>query len=388
MTMPSRDKLRLLHVIHMLDPVGGGAVSAARSVCAALADRGHEVLLYATEAASWRDEDSPSYQMRVFPMEFAPMAVSFRFVRALNALKNIDLVHIHQLYRFPQAAAAHFCRRRDIPYCIQPHGSLEPMLFHKRERRRTKRLYEALIENRNLQHADGLIYTADGERDAVDFLKLAPPAFIVPNGLHLSTFDHTATGFRARHGLEGKELIAWMGRLVPVKGLDVLLKAFAEVARQRPQSVLALIGPDPENYGATLRQLIVKLGIAPDRIIFTGMLQGREKFAALNEADLYVMPSYTENFALAAAEAMAMGRPVVVSSGVKIAPAIAQAGAGLVVKPDAGELYTAICRVLDDAPLRQDMGKAARVLASRYDWPAVVGQLEDVYRTMIGAHKR
>jgi glycosyltransferase involved in cell wall biosynthesis len=160
------------------------------------------------------------------------------------------------------------------------------------------------------------------------------------------------------------------------------------VARQRPQSVLALIGPDPENYGATLRQLIVKLGIAPDRIIFTGMLQGREKFAALNEADLYVMPSYTENFALAAAEAMAMGRPVVVSSGVKIAPAIAQAGAGLVVKPDAGELYTAICRVLDDAPLRQDMGKAARVLASRYDWPAVVGQLEDVYRTMIGAHKR
>ena len=136
---------------------------------------------------------------------------------------------------------------------------------------------EILIEKRNLQHAAGLIYTAEGERDAVNFLHLAPPAFIVPNGLNLSDFDPAATGFRARYRLEGKELIAWMGRLVPVKGLDILLKAFADVARQRPQAVLALIGPDPENYGATLRQLIGELGIAPERIILTGMLQGAEK---------------------------------------------------------------------------------------------------------------
>lgn len=385
---PSGDKLRLLHVIHMLDPAAGGGISAARSMCAALAERGHDVTLYATEARGWREEQDSPYKIRAFPMEFAPLAVSFGFVRALEALKNIDMVHIHQLYRFPQSAAAHYCRRHGIPYCIQPHGALEPMLFHKRERRTMKRLYELLIENRNLRHAAGLIYTAQGERDAVDFLHLAPPAFIVPNGLHLSAFDVSAHGFRAHHGLEGKELVTWMGRLVPVKGLDILLRAFAGVAQRRPQAVLVLIGPDTENYGGVLRRMMGALGIASDRVLFTGMLQGHEKLAALNEADLFVMPSYTENFALAAAEAMAMGRPVIVSSGVKIAADIARAGAGRVVAPDADQLRTAIISLLDDLPARRTMGEAAHQLAAGYGWPAVVGRLEAAYRTMIAGGAR
>ena len=386
--MPSRDRLRLLHVIHMLNPVAGGAVSAVRSMCAALADRGHEVELYATEEKGWPEEQNTSYRTRVFAMEFAPLAISSRFVSALERLKTVDLVHIHQLYRFPQAAAAYFCRRHRIPYCIQPHGSLAPELFHKPERRATKRLYEMLVENRNLRHAAGIVYTAEGERDAVDFLHLAPPAFVVPNGLHLADFDTSASGFRARHGLEGKELIAWMGRLVRVKGLDILLKAFAPIARQRPQTVLVLIGPDSENYSATLRQLIARLGIPPGQVLFTGMLHGKEKLAALGEADLFVMPSYTENFALAAVEAMAMSRPVIVSSGVKIAPAIAQADAGLVEAPDACELAAAMTSLMGDAARRQRMGEAARLLASHYDWQVVVAQLESAYRAMIGGASR
>jgi glycosyltransferase involved in cell wall biosynthesis len=387
-SMPSRDQLRLLHVIHMLNPIAGGAVSAARSMCAALAARGHDVVLYATEVKGWQEEQGNSYRTRVFTMEFSPLAVSAGFVRALDLLKNIDLVHIHQLYRFPQSAAAHFCRRHSIPYCIQPHGSLAPELFHKRERRITKRIYEMLIENRNLHHAAGLVYTAEGERDEVDFLHLAPPAFIVPNGLRLAEFDGSASGFRAEHGLAGKELIAWMGRLVPVKGLDILLKAFAPIARQRPHAVLALIGPDPENYGVVLRQMIDELGIAAGQIIFTGMLRDREKLAALAEADLFVMPSYTENFALATVEAMAMGRPVIVSKGVKIAPAIARAGAGLVVAPNADELGAAMTDLLGNEAARRRMGSAARILAASYDWRSVVVKLEDAYRAMITGSAR
>lgn len=381
-------RLRLLHVIHTLDSAAGGAVMAARSMCAALAERGHDVKLYAAAARGQPELDDSSYDVRTFPTEFAPLGVSFGLARALKELKNIDLVHIHQLYRFPQAAAAHFCRRHDIPYCIQPHGSLEPMLFHKRERRTAKRLYELLIENRNLRRADGLIYTAEGERDAVDFLRLAPPTFVVPNGLHLSAFDPNVSGFRAHHALERKELIAWMGRLVPVKGLDVLLKAFAGVARKRPQALLVLIGPDTENYGATLRRLIVDLEIPADRVLFIGMLQGAQKRAALAAADLFVMPSYTENFALAAVEAMAMGRPVIVSRGVKIAPDIEKAGAGSVVAPEPDELRGAMERLLDDTAARRAMGNAARAFAMRYGWPAVVGQLEDAYQVMIGAHHK
>ncbi len=381
----SGDKLRLLHVIHMLDPAAGGAVSAVRSMCAALAQRGHDVTLYATDTKASPHEERGLYRTRAFSMEFAPLAFSLGFAQALGPLKDVDLVHIHQLYRFPQSWAAYFCRRHGIPYCIQPHGSLEPVLYHKRERRAAKRLYERLIENRNLNHAAGLIYTAEGERDAVNFLHLTPPAFIVPVGLDLSAFspDKVASGFRARHGLEGKELIAWMGRLVPVKGLDILIRAFAAVALQRPQAVLMLIGPDTENYAAALRQLIADLAIPPGRIVFTGMLQGGEKLAALSDADLFVMSSHAENFGLAAVEAMAMGAPVIVSTGVKIAADIVEASAGKVVALEAVDLAAAMHDLLADGAARQRMGMAARDLARGYDWSEVAPRLEEAYAAMI-----
>ena len=377
------DRLRLLHVIHTLDPAGGGAVSAARSMCAALAKRGHDVTLCATGPAAF--EEQGSYLTRVFPMEFSPLAVSLGLLRALRDMQDVDLVHIHMLYRFPQSAAASFCRRKAVPYCVQPHGALEPILYHKRERRMLKRLYESLVEGRNLRHAAGIIYTAEGEKQAVDFLHLSAPAFIVPLGLDLSALDHAASGFRARHDLKDRELVVWMGRLVPVKGLDVLIRAFATLARQRPKAVLTLIGPDTANLVGELRQSMARLGLDPQRVIFTGLLEGSDKLAALKEADIFVLPSYTENFALAAVEAMAMGRPVIVSSGVKIAPDIARAGAGLVVAPQADALEAAMADMLDDPQKRLRMGKAALAFAQGYDWPMVIKRLEDSYRTMIAA---
>jgi glycosyltransferase involved in cell wall biosynthesis len=352
-------------------------------MCTALAVQGHDVTLYATGTS--REEQPGIYRTRIFPMEFPPLAISTEFARALREIEDVDLVHIHMLYRFPQAAAAAFCRKYSIPYTIQPHGSLEPMLFHKRERRLFKRLYEALVENRNLDRAAGVIYTAQGEADAARFLHLRPPEFIVPLGMDLALFDQSATGFRDRYRLMGKELVVWMGRLVSVKGLDVLITAFAALARQRPNVVLALIGPDNKGYTAALRRLMAHIGLMPERVIFTGPLQGYEKLAALKEADVFVLPSYTENFALAAVEAMAMGTPVIVSKGLKTAIGIAAAGAGLVVSPEVGPLQEAIATILDDGELRARMGFAARRFAEGLDWSVVVGKLEDAYRMMINA---
>ena len=373
--------LKLLHVIHTLDPAGGGAVNAARSMCAALAARGHEVSLYATGPQAV--DQQGAYRTRIFPMEFGPMAVSAGLMRALRETAELDLVHIHMLYRFPQSAAAFVSRRSAVPYCVQPHGALEPVLYHKRERRSAKRLYEKLVENRNLNNAAGLIYTAEGEKQAVDFLKLRAPAFVVPLGIDLPQVEPVRGLFRQSRGLEDKELIVWMGRLVPIKGLDILVRAFARLARVRPSAVLVLIGPDTGNLADGLRGLMAELGLAPGRVIFTGMLQGEEKQRALKDADVFVLPSHTENFALAAVEAMALGCPAIVSQGVKTAPDIAAAGAGLVVAMDAAALETAMDRMLDDGAMRAGMGEAARRFARGFGWPMVIERLEQAYRAMI-----
>jgi len=100
---------------------------------------------------------------------------------------------------------------------------------------------------------------------------------------------------------------------------------------------------------------------------------------------LFVLPSYTENFALAAMEALAMGCPVVISDRVKIAQDIAQAEAGLVIAPREGELVSAMISLLSDQGRRHRMRKAALAFVRQYDWPVVVGKLETAYRTMIAA---
>jgi len=130
---------------------------------------------------------------------------------------------------------------------------------------------------------------------------------------------------------------------------------------------------------------MAELGLAPGRVIFTGMLQGEEKQRALKDADVFVLPSHTENFALAAVEAMALGCPAIVSQGVKTAPDIAAAGAGLVVAMDAAALETAMDRMLDDGAMRAGMSEAARRFARGFGWPMVIERLEKAYRAMIAA---
>lgn len=374
--------MRLLHVIHTLDVREGGAVNVAQAMCAALADRGHDVTLLATGHQA-RRERRKGYEVRTFPTQFAPMAVSWGLQNALADFTDADLIHIHQLYRYPQAVTAAFARRRNIPYCVQPHGALAPVLFHKAERRGAKRLYERLVEMPNLRAAAGLVFTAEGEKDAAAFLNLPAPEFVVPNGVDLGAAAEARPGeFRTAFDLKDKLLIAWMGRLVPVKALDILCRAFVRLAAD--DAVLVLAGPDPDGYGHDLKMLAQELGCAPDRILFTGMLQGAQKWALLKDADLFVLPSHTENFGLAAVEAMSVGRPVIVTPGVKIAADIVKADAGMLVQQDPVQLAAAMDGLLSNAARRADLSTKAAEFARRFAWPAVARQLEDAYRIMIG----
>jgi glycosyltransferase involved in cell wall biosynthesis len=386
--------MRILHVITRLDKTDGGSVTAATNMCEALAARGHEVALYATDHAdSAADVVGQAagkdfrYHRRLFRAEFPPMAASLGLARALRAVKDFDLVHIHALYRFPQAVAAHYCRRFGVPYCVQLHGSLVPILYYKRERRTAKRLYERLVENRNLRAAAAILHTSEGEKQAASFLKLGPPEFIVPNGLWFTKYREQAdsAAFREKHRLTGHEVVLWMGRMVPVKAIDVLADAFVQVSAARPNAMLVMAGPDPFGLGKKVRASLERRGLG-ERVVFTGMLHDDEKLAALKAADLFVLPSHTENFGIAAVEAMAAGCPVIVSSGVKIAPEIAAAKAGKVAQVDPHNLAKVIIELLSNPDLRAELGAAGVKLAARYDWSSVAADLEGAYRSMRNGH--
>lgn len=378
--------LRILHVAEKLDAEDGGIAAAVPAMCAALAARGHKVALYATglsETAGVPAGSGKIFDQHLF-RRFGPLSASPGLARALRRAGDWDIIHIHTVYRFPQAAAAHYARAKGVPYCVQLHGSLAPELFHKPERRLRKRLYEWAVERRNLARAASLICTSEGERAAIAMPGLRTPCIVIPLGLHLTDYaaDADPGGFRRHYGLGDHPIVLWMGRLVPIKALDVLIEAFAQVARAHPGARLVLAGPDPGDEGTRLRDLVAAKGLTA-RVLFTGMLDHQDKLSALRAARLFVLPSRTENFGLAALEAMAVGCPVIVSEGVKIAPDITDTGVVVPVGAPA-PLAAAINAMLDDDAQCARMSAAAQNVAARYDWSVVSGLLEEAYRRMLG----
>ena len=164
-------------------------------------------------------------------------------------------------------------------------------------------------------------------------------------------------------------MVLFLSRIHPKKGLDLLVPAFARAALS--DALLVIAGPGDEEYVAAVKKLIAEHGIG-ERVLFTGMLEGRARVEAFVDADLFVLPSYQENFGIVVAEALACGTPVVISDQVNIYPEAADAGVGGVVPLEVGRLSDEVRRWMTDTSLRQSAAKKARPYVwGRYDWSQI-----------------
>jgi glycosyltransferase involved in cell wall biosynthesis len=276
-------------------------------------------------------------------------------------------VHVEALWEEIQHQGAKIAHRLRVPYVISPHGMLDPWSLS--QSRLKKQIYMALRLRRDLNRASALHFTTSIERDLTTPLKLKPPAIVEPNGVDLREFDALPArgAFRARHPQIGERpMVLFLSRVHPKKGLDLLVPAFAAAAP--PSAVLVIAGPDSDGYAEQVRASAERAGIG-ERIIFTGMLRGRDRLEPMVDADLFVLPSYQENFGIVVAEALACGCPVIISDQVNIHPEISAAGVGAVVPTKVEPLADAIKRWMSDDSLRRAAAaKAPAFVRERYDW--------------------
>jgi glycosyltransferase involved in cell wall biosynthesis len=166
-------------------------------------------------------------------------------------------------------------------------------------------------------------------------------------------------------------MILYLGRLHPGKGLELLIPAFASIAGEVPRAVLVIAGPDSGGFRARVEQMVRDGGIT-DRVVFTGLLQGDDRAAALNEADLLALPSYHENFGMVVGEALAAGTPVLVSNQVNLHADVAAAGVGVVVPTEVPAVANALRRwLLDDTLRRAAAERAAPFARDRFNWTQI-----------------
>jgi glycosyltransferase involved in cell wall biosynthesis len=389
--------LKILHVIQTMSPRHGGPATVLKALAGEQARAGHEVTLCTT------NHDYPHGHMDVptnspvkkanltiwyYRAHFAPLLFSIRLVSWLRrSIKRFDIVHIHGLYRFPVTYAAWQARRARVPYLIRPHGSLDPFLCKQsRYNLFLKRVYERLFDIPNLNHAAAIHYTAQKEAQLTTFLGLRAKPVVVPNGIDWGSYKELPLrgAFRGSLGLSAQTpLVLFLGRINFKKGLDLLVPAFSRVVEQYPGARLAIVGPDNEGYGRKVRQWCEEYGIM-NKVFFVDYLGPEEVKQAYVDGEVFVLPSYTENFGMTVVEAMACGCPVVISDQVNIWREVQQEKAGLVVQLDPSKIASVICRVLSDKDAAGEMGRRGRVAARRrYSWPRIVDQMTQVYWEVI-----
>lgn len=393
--------MKILHVAQALSRNFGGVQTVLNDLAQAQAAAGHDVDVVSTNV------DAPQGVLPVAPntfvergsvrwrhcaVEFRPLLVSSDFGRYIRKnIKRYDIAHIHGLYRFPPTYAAWQARRQGVPYIVRPHGSLDPYLYARSSTGRLgfKRLYERWFDLPNLHAAGAIHYTAEDERERAAFVKLRAPSFVVPNGLDWERYRTLPArgALRARWGLGDAPLVLFLGRLHFKKGLDLLIPAFDTLRRQIPDVQLVIAGPENDDYGQQVRGWVRERNLQA-AVHFVGPLQGADVVQAYVDADVFALPSYTENFGMTVVEALACALPVVISDQVNIHAEISGAGAGLVTRCDADEVAQGLETLLNDAERRRAMGEAGRRLVrARYTWPAIVEALTAEYERVIERHR-
>jgi len=393
--------MRILHVIPTMAPSYGGPTRVLSELAPVQIAAGDEVTICTT------DRDYPAHkrlsdqylkkvfpdpiQVRAFGAEYTPLLLSLQMRTWLRqSLSAFDIVHIHGLYRFPCTYAAYQARIQGVPHVIQPHGSLDPFLYRTSSKSVwLKRVYERWFDLPNLNQADAIHFTAEEERERAAFLKLRAPSFIVPNGIEWSHYNELPVrgALRSRWNLGDVPLVLFLGRVHFKKGLDLLIPAFDALRKRIPDAHLVIIGPENDNYGKKVRKWVKERDLM-SCVHFFGSLEGKDVIQAYVDADVFVLPSYTENFGMTVVEAMACGLPVVISDHVNIHADVTRSGAGLVTRCMVDEVVQAMDVLLQDRELRITMGQAGRRFVQvTYTWPRIVEAFSREYEHVIARKK-
>jgi glycosyltransferase involved in cell wall biosynthesis len=286
------------------------------------------------------------------------------------------LIHNHGLWGYTNYAGARYAKRLRIPLVISPHGMLEARALAEKPVR--KRVALAVFQRNVLDSANLFIVTSDPEYQSVRRLGLKAPVAIVPIGVPMPDIE-------ARHALTGPRRILFLSRIHPTKGLLPFIKAWHGLGQPGWQIVIA--GPDEVGHLAEVRALISQLGIE-SQFEFPGEVDGEAKRALFLSADLFVLPTFTENFGVVVAEAMSYGVPVLTTRGAPWS-LLETHQAGWWVEPGVDGLTQGLRAALaTTAQQRAAMGRAGRNYVGQHLGWATAGKMTlDAYAWLLGLQR-
>jgi glycosyltransferase involved in cell wall biosynthesis len=332
--------MKILHVIPTLAPSSGGPAEALRQLTRVYREVGVEAEIACQDApdSAWLAQfEVPVHALSGRRRTYGRSRVLRDWLK-INVAR-FDGVVAHAMWTYPGLAAARAARGR-VPYAVFPHGMLDPWFRHRYPFKHLKKYLYWPIQYPALHNAKAVLFTSRLESE------LAPRSFwpnkwtslVVPYGTNEPPSNAQAQqdAFQAvLPQLDGRRFLLFLSRIHEKKGCDLLIEAFASVKAEHRGIDLVIAGPDQNGLQAKLMAQAQQLNIA-DRVHWPGLLTGDAKWGALRACEAMILPSHQENFGVIVAEALACGRPVLISNQVNVWPDIVEDGTGL-VEPDTFE---------------------------------------------------
>ena len=290
-----------------------------------------------------------------------------------STLKSYDIVHIHGLWDLWLHRWAKAAGKASVKVVWSPHGMLQPWALKNKWWKKVAAL--ALYQWRDLSRAAALHVTAQSEVDDVRRIGLKNPVIVAPLGVHLPKDEGVGVN------KDRRKTLLFVSRVQRKKGLPTLLSAWAQL----PQSVrtgwqVRVVGPDQDNHTLELKAQAEKLGILGD-VDFVGPKYGAELAAEYRSADLFVLPTHSENFGSVVIEALAYGVPVICT---KKAPweELSARQCGWWIEDEVNSLCGALKEGLSlTNEARRVMGERGhKLVEEKYLWPAIGRQMAEAYR--------
>lgn len=387
--------MKILQIVPSISLIYGGPSQMVLGLAPALAKAGVEVTILTTDSNGDNGQKPLDVPLNIAIKQDGYEIIYFRcapfrrykfsldlLIWLKNNAKSFDIAHIHALFSPISSAAAIVCRQQNLPYILRPLGTLDPADLRKKKQ--LKQLYVALLERRNLAGASAIHFTSEQEAKISSRFGVSTTDLVIPLGVIPP--KNTTENIRNKFGIDNdKPVILFMSRIDPKKGLELIIPALEKLLLQGLDFHFVLAGTNPQDpiYEQKIKSEIENSQLKSHTTI-TGFVTGEAKISLLQTADLFVLPSYYENFGIAVAEAMVAGTPVVISDQVHIYQQVLDSESGWVGTTDVESIVRLLTTALSNLQECQRRGLNAQKYAlQHFSWDAIAQQVIQAYREIV-----
>ncbi len=366
--------MKLIHIIPSINEEASGPSYSVVRLCESEINHGANLSLVALD---WAPIPNPPLFLKTFPLGIGPRKLGSspamrEWLQTHSGRGSVDLIHNHSLWMMPNVYPGSISRAMGIPLVLAPRGTLSRWAMQSGSL--VKKIFWPLVQRPVLENTACFHATAYSEYEDIRRLGFRQPVAVIPNGVDMPV--------TRGHKSESERTLLFLGRIHPIKGLEMLLPAWKALQSRFREWRLQIVGPDNRGHQAKMLALAESLGL--QRVEFCGPRYGEAKIQAYADADLFVLPTYSENFGMAVAEALAAGTPAVVTKGAPWA-GLERQEAGWWVDISIEALTAGL-----EAAMSKDRSELSRMgangkawMAAEYSWPEIGRRMLQTYEWVL-----